>query len=417
MTPGGGALHVRRQRVSRIVRLAIPPLTRHPLRTALGVSGLAVGVAAVTIMVAIGAGAERRVLERVRAMGTDLVVVMAPPAPPIAGRQRQVETMTTLRVADAFAIADDATHARAVAPGVSRAMTVRRAGLNTIATVIGTTVTGARIRNVVVASGRPFEEIEDRERRRVALIGPVVARNLFGPIDPIGYEIRLDRIPFEVIGVLQPRGIDPGGTDHDNEVVIPLETAMRRVLNVPFVHAIYAQARHSSEVEALEGEVRTILDHRHRRRSGIATPFTIRNQAVALRTEAGAARTLGRMTLGVAALAVLVGGVGVLAIMLISVRERVREIGLRRAIGARRDDIWLQFLIESSLLAIGGGVTGAVLGVVGATIASIVGPWDLIIEWAAPALAVVASSVLGLAAGVLPAHRAARLEPIDALGR
>ena len=415
MTAPSLARRAKRVRLFRALKLSIRLLGAHRLRTAIGVSGLAVGVAAVTVMVAVGAGAEQRVLERVRAMGTDLVVAMAPPAPAIAGRQRQIETITTLRVADAVAVAEGAVHARAVAPGVSRTMTVRREGLNTTTMVVGTTVTGARIRNVVVASGRAFDEIEDRERRRVALIGPIVARNLFGTTDPVGHEIRVDRIPFEVIGVLRARGMDAGGTDHDNQVVIPLETAMRRVLNVPFVHAIYAQARRSDDVDALEREVRIILDQRHSRRSGIATPFTIRNQAVALRTERAATQALGRMTLGAATLALIVGGVGVLAIMLISVGERVREIGLRRAVGARRDDIRLQFLVESSLLAAAGGIAGAVIGVVGATLAAIVGPWDLVIDWRAPTLAIVSSTAVGLAAGILPARRAARLEPIDAL--
>jgi putative ABC transport system permease protein len=381
----------------------------------LGISGLGIGVAAVTIMVAVGAGVEARVLRRIRAMGTNLVVVLAPPAPAIAGRRRQVETVTSLRVTDAVALARDAVYARAVAPGVIRNMTVRHAGLNSTAAVIGTTVTGAWIRNVEVASGRVFDEIEDRERRRVALIGPVVARNLFGSADPVGLEMRIDRVPFQVIGVLRPRGTDPGGTDLDNEVVIPLETAMRRVLNVPYVDAIYVQARGSDELDALEGEVRTILAERHRRRSGIATAFTLRNQAAALRTERGAARALGRMTVGVAALATLVGGIGVLAIMLMSVRERVREIGLRRAVGARQEDIRLQFLAESSILAIAGSIVGAIVGVSGAAIAALVGPWDLVIDWRAPALAVVCSSTLGLAAGILPARRAAQLEPIEAL--
>jgi len=415
VTTTASALGVRRQRLSRVVRLSIRLLTAHPLRTTLGISGLAIGVAAVTIMVAVGAGAEARVLRRIRAMGTDLVVVTAPPAPVIAGRQRQIETVTSLRVTDAVALAQDAVHARAVAPGVSRTMTVRHEGLNTTAAVVGTTVTGTRIRNLEVASGRMFDETEDRERRRIAVIGPVVARNLFGSDDPVGLAMRIDRVPFQVIGVLRPRGTDPGGTDLDNEVVIPLETAMRRVLNVPYIHAIYLQARGSNELDALEREVRAILDERHGQRSGIATPFVIRNQSVALRTERGATRALGRMTVGVASLAVLVGGVGVLSIMLMSVQERVREIGLRRAVGARRDDIRLQFLAESSLLAVAGAVAGGMVGVAGAAIAAMVGPWDLVIEWRAPALAILFSTVLGLAAGILPAHRAASLEPIEAL--
>ena len=415
MSATGLAKRPRGRNLGRVMRLSVRLLATHRLRTALGVSGLAVGVAAVTIMVAVGKGAEQRVLQRVRAMGTDLVVVMAPQASAVAGRQRQVETMTTLRIADAAAIAQDAAHAQAVAPGVNRSMVVRREGLNTVATVVGTTVAGVRIRNVDIAAGRAFDETEDHERRRVALLGPVVARNLFGSSDPVGHEIRIDRIPFEVIGVLRRRGTDPGGSDLDNEVVIPLETAMRRVLNIPYVHAIYAQARESEGLDALEREVRSILGARHHGRSGIAAPFTIRNQAVALRTERGAARALGRLTVGVAVLALLVGGVGVLSIMLMSVRERVREIGLRRAVGARREDIRLQFVVESGLVAAAGGVVGAAVGVAGAAVGAAVGPWQLLIDWRFPLVAILCSTVLGVAAGVIPARRAARLEPIRAL--
>ncbi|MDQ3697863.1 MAG: ABC transporter permease [Gemmatimonadota bacterium] len=405
----------RRGKLARGLLLSLQLLAAHRLRTALSVSGLLVGVAAVIVMVAVGAGAERRVLERVRAMGTDLLVVSAAPAPRIAGRKRQVATLTTLRIADADAIAAESFIALAAAPDVSRSLVARWEGRNTTATVTGTTPEGLRMRNIRAQTGRLFDEGEDRERRRVAVVGGTVARNLFGDDDPVGREIRIGSVPFDVIGVMRRRGTDAAGTDLDNVIVVPLETAMRRVLSIPYVHALFIQAPSSARLDALEVEVREILGRRHRVRSGATEPFVILNQAVLLRTERGAARAMNQLIVSVAVLALLVGGIGILAVMLISVRERGREIGLRRAVGARRKDIQLQFLLESAMLAAAGGTGGVIAGLAVVGAAALLGLWELAVSWLAAALGVACSALLGVAAGVIPAARAARLQPIEAL--
>jgi len=407
---------IRKQhRLRRNLVLSFQLLAAHRLRTALSVSGLLTGVAAVLVMVAVGRGAERRVLDRVLAMGTDLLVISAAPAPRLTGRQRQVATTTTLRTQDATAIALESALALRAAPAVNAAIVARHADRNANTSVLGTTQDGLRIRGVVAQTGRAFDESEAREQRRVALLGPTLAHNLFGATDPIGLEIRLGRVPFEVIGVLRPRGVDVGGTDLDNVAVIPLATAMRRVLNIPYVHTLYVQARSSRQLDALEREVRDILLQRHHARAGSVQPFTIRNQAVLLRTERAAAQAMNRLIVGVALLALLVGGIGILAVMLMSVRERVHEIGLRRALGARQKDIQLQFLLESAFLATAGGTAGVILGLLAATAASLLGPWNLIVPWNAAGLGLLCSSLLGLLIGVVPAARAARLQPVDAL--
>lgn len=402
-------------KLSRSLRLSIRLLAAHKLRTALSMAGLVVGVAAVMIMVAIGRGAERRVLEQIQAMGTDLVVVSAAPAPRVAGRERQAETYTTLRLSDAELIARESAFARAAAPGVSRPVTVRRDGITTGTTLVGTTEEGLRIRSIETAMGRPFDAFEDLERRRVVVLGARVAETLFAAGDPIGLEVRIGRVPFDVIGVARTRGTDPGGADLDDIVFVPLETAMRRVLNIPYVHHLYVQARSTADLDALERDTREILRQRHRLRPGAPEPFLVQNQAVVLRIAGEAARHLTLLTASVAGMALAVGGIGIVAVMLVSVRERTREIGLRRAVGARRRDIHRQVVLETTLLAAVGGTAGIAIGLLAAQLAAWIGPWSVILPVRVAAFGAAASIAIGLVAGIAPARRAARLEPIRAL--
>jgi putative ABC transport system permease protein len=404
-----------RARLLKRLRLSFRILSAHRLRTALSISGLLIGVAAVIVMAAVGAGAERRVVERVRAMGSNLLIVTPAPAPRVAGRARQAAGMTTLRASDARVIAEEAPGAAAAAPAVLQPVVARFEGRNVPTTLLGTTGAGLAIRNLRARSGRLFDEIEERERRRVVMLGPSLAGALFGNDDPVGREIRLGGVPMDVIGVLTARGTDVSGGDLDHVVVMPLETAMRRVLNIPYVHALYVEARSTAGLAALEAELRGILERGHPRRAGAPEPWLIQNQAVLLRTELGSSRALKRLIVATATLALLIGGIGILATMLLSVRERVREIGLRRAVGAKARDIHLQFLLESGLLAGAGGTLGVIAGVMVAGLAALLGPWDLAISWPPALLALVAATGIGILAGVVPAIRAGKLQPIEAL--
>lgn len=405
------------RRLARSAAISARLLSAHRLRTLLSVSGLVVGVATVTVMAAVARGAEVRLLRQVRAMGTDLVVIRPAPAPRVPGRAQQSLTLTTFRPADVAAIQSTSALARAAAGEVRRTQVVRWEGRNTTTTVSGTTVEGLALRNMSAATGRPFDDDEDRQRRLVALVGPSLARTLFGTTDPVGRALRVGNTPVEVIGVLRPRGTDPGGADLDHVVVVPLETAMRRLWNVPYLDAIYVQARGSAQLEALETEVLGILGERHRPRSGSAHPFVVQNQAVLLRTEQGTARAMRGLIAGVSSLAVLVGGLGIVALSLLSLRERAREIGLRRAVGARRRDIQAQFLVESAMLGVLGGGLGIAVGITVAGVLALLGPWQLVLSWRAAALGLAVSVMLGLLVGVLPAARAARLDPIAGLRR
>jgi putative ABC transport system permease protein len=401
--------------LSRNALLSCQLLAAHKLRTLLSLTGVVVGVGAVILLVSVGKGAEQRILDRIRSMGTDLIIVNAAPARLMIGRQRTVATVTTLTPADARAITDECSFVVATAPAVNKSLVVRWEGNNTTTTVNGITPDGILIRKISLGSGRAFDAEEDRTRRRVAVLGPTVVKNIFGGADPVGQEIRLGNVPFEVIGMARARGIDANGADQDDIVFVPLETAMRRLLNISYLHTIYIQARDSERLPQVERDVRELLRQRQRLAEGRPDPFTIQNQTTVLKTQRGTAHSMTLLIGSVAGLALLVGGVGILAVMLISVRERTREIGLRRALGARRRDVQIQFLLEAALLAGAGGVLGILGGLAATHASAALGMWDTVISWPAAALGFVFSVTVGLIFGIYPAVRASRIEPITAL--
>jgi putative ABC transport system permease protein len=405
----------RRGNLARGLVLSIQLLAAHRLRTLLSISGLLVGVAAVMVMAAIGRGAEQELRNRLQTMGTDLLVISAAPAPRVAGRERQVDVQTDLSADDAIAILEASEAAIASAPAVNRNAVLRWEGLNRATALSGTTPEGLRIRNIRAASGRLFDDNDDEGQQRVAVIGPAVARSLFAGVDPVGRITRIGNLEFEIIGVAASRGIDPLGNDLDDFVAIPLQTAVRRVHNLNYVDQIYVQARNSDALEELEREVRDLLGTRLAERSGISAAYTIQNQAMLLRAERAATGALNQLVPVVSAIALMLGAIGILTVMLISVRERTKEIGLRRAIGASRRNIRTQFVLESGMLGIAGGAAGAAVGIAASWIAAYFGEWPLVIAWDAAAIGAACSFVLGLVIGLVPAARAARLEPIEAL--
>ena len=405
----------RRGNFARGLLLSIQLLAAHRLRTALSVSGLLIGVAAVMVMAAIGRGAEQELRNRLQTMGTDLLVVSAAPAPRVAGRPRQVAVQTDLNAEDAIALLADIPAAAASAPAVNRNAVLRWEGRNRATGLSGTTAEGLRIRNIRAGAGRLFDDNDDREQQRVAVIGPAVARSLFSGVDPIGRTMRIGALEFEVIGMAAARGIDPLGSDLDDFVAIPFQTAIRRVHNLNYVDAIYVQARSSNELEALEGDVRAILNTRLAERSGVSDAYVIQNQAMLLRAERSAVGALNRLVPAVSGIALMLGAIGILTVMLLSVRERTREIGLRRALGASRSNIRTQFVLESGMLGIAGGAAGVAAGLAASAVAAYFGSWPLVIAWDAAVIGAASSLILGLVIGLVPAARAARLEPIAAL--
>jgi putative ABC transport system permease protein len=401
-------------KLSKNIGLSVEILAANKLRTFLSVIGIVVGIASVILMVSAGKGAQKRILDRIRNMGTNLIVVNAGQTQIIAGRQRQMTTVRTLVLADAEAMAKECPSVALVAPFVSKKLTVRWEDQTANTIAVGMAATGFSIRNFEAARGRLFSEEEDRALKRVAVLGPTVAKNLFGEAGAVGLSIRIGRAPFEVIGVTAPKGIDQNGTDQDDLIIVPLGTAMRRLLNVTYVQSVYVQARDAASMGEAESEIRELLRARHRLR-GRPDDFTIQNQETLLATEREASESMTVLIGSVAGISLLVGGVGILAVMLIAIRERRGEIGLRRALGARRRDIRMQFLIESVLLAGTGGATGVLVGTACAYGLSALGYWETLISWPSAAMAFGFSAILGVFFGMYPASRAAGLEPIEAL--
>jgi ABC-type antimicrobial peptide transport system permease subunit len=322
--------------------------------------------------------------------------------------------VTTLIAGDAEALGDGLSHVRLVAPVQAQKLPVKWRDLSTHTNVVGTTPVYLTAKNARVESGRGFEQEEIRGALRVAVLGPSVVANVFGDFTPIGESVRINKIPFEVIGVLEARGVDALGQDQDDVVLVPISTGMRRLFNLDHVNSIYVQAGPGQTARAME-EVREVLRRRHRIREGKDDDFTLQDQTQALSTEMEAARSFTGLIAAVSAVALLIGGVGILAVMLIAIRERIREIGLRRAVGATERDVLVQFVLEALVISVLGGFVGLGLGVTAAVVAARLGDWPLVVSLGSVLLAVGVSTAVGVLFGAYPARRAARLDPTVAL--
>jgi putative ABC transport system permease protein len=400
--------------LSRNIILSAEILTAHKLRTFLSVLGIVVGVGVVVLMVSAGKGTEKRVLATIRSMGSNLIVVNAGQTSIIAGRQRQMDVVRTLIPADAEAVEKECPSVARAAAATGKKVTVRWEDREANTTVTGMDNSALAVRSFSLRTGREFDELELRSARRVAILGPTAAANLFDDADPIGRQIRIGKVPFEVIGVTHAKGTDANGLDQDDIVIVPLQTAMKRLLNVTYVQTVYVQAKASDLLDAAEREIAELLRQRHRL-TVRKDDFTIQNQSTLLAAERETTQSMTMLVASVAAISLLVGGVGILAVMLMAVRERTPEIGLRRALGARRQDIQNQFLIESGLLSGFGGGLGVAVGLALAKSASAFDLWEMVISWPAATLAFLTAVGMGVLFGLYPALRAARMEPIQAL--
>lgn len=401
-------------KLSRNIVLSLEIITAHKLRTLLSIIGIAVGIGAVVLMVSAGRGGQKQIMNHIQAMGTKLLIVNAGRTMVIAGRQRQMDTVKTLLVSDAQAIAQNCPSVALAAPCINKKLAVRWEDKDALTNVVGITTEGFMVRNITVASGRLFDADESRVIKRVAIVGQTVSVNLFGGADPVGQQIRIGKVLFEVIGLAASKGTDVNGQDQDDVIFIPLETAMRRILNITYVQTLYIQAINSLVLDSAEIEIASLLRQRHRL-DGKSDDFTIQNQTAVLEAEQAITQSITLLIGSVAGISLAVGGVGILAVMLMSVRERTQEIGLRRALGALRRDIRNQFLLESAMLAGAGGLVGVVGGVGLSVAVTAMGYWSTVISWLAVVVAFVFSVAVGVFFGFYPANRAAKLEPIQTL--
>ncbi len=398
---------------------ALDALRLHKLRSALTMLGIIIGVGAVIAMVAVGGGAREQVVAQIRSLGANLLIVM-PGNVTQGGVRLGSGAASSLTDDDAAAIAKEVASVQSTGPFMRGNAQLIASGLNWATSVIGIDNGWFDVREWDVEHGRVFEPEEVSRGAQVALLGQTVARNLFGGADPIGQELRIRNVPFRVVGVMGKKGQSTWGQDQDDVVLIPLNTARQRVLgrnqaNARAVGSIYVKVRDGENMQLAEDEVKSLLRQRHRLQPGQEDDFSIRNLADIAATREASARTLAVLLAAVAGVSLAVGGIGIMNIMLVSVTERTREIGLRLAVGARQWDILRQFLFEATGLAAIGGLIGVLLGVGSAYAISKTADWPLLIQPESIVLAVVFSGLVGVFFGWYPALRASRLDPIEAL--
>ncbi|MFO1423667.1 MAG: ABC transporter permease [Candidatus Competibacteraceae bacterium] len=386
------------------------------LRTALTMLGMIIGVGAVVLMLAVGQGAQATVRQAITAMGSALLVI-SPGSGSAGGFRGGVGTAPPLTLADARAMSQ-LPSLSAVAPVFPNGAQLVYGSRNWSTTVYGVTPDYLIVRSWSLDAGQPFTVGEVRRGTRVALLGQQVVRNLFGDEDPVGKTFRIKNLPFVVIGVLERKGQTLDGRDQDDAVLIPITAAQTKLFGVSFpgtVRFIIAQARSDGHMEDAEADLTQLLRARRRLGEGVENDFTIRNLTTVAETAALSARAMAVMLGAIASVSLLVGGIGIMNIMLVSVTERTREIGIRMAVGARRRDILLQFLLEALLLCVLGGLLGALLGVGGAWLVSEWADMAVVVTGGAIALAFLFAAGTGVFFGFYPARKAALLKPVEAL--
>jgi putative ABC transport system permease protein len=380
--------------------------------------GIIIGVGSVIAMVSIGEGAKSAIQAQVASMGTNMILIL-PGATSVGGVRGGSGGAVTLTVNDALDLRKKLSTLHETGWAKRDVMQIVYGNQNVNVPVNGISPTYLTIRDWSFTSGGPFTEEEMEATSRVALLGQTVVDNLFASgEDPVGKMIRIKNVPFRIIGVLAPKGQSPSGNDQDDVIFIPFTTAERRVLGTQFlgsVGVLFASTERPEDLPAAVEDIRRVLRDRHRLQPDQPDDFTIRTQVDIGKVQEGTGETLTIMMFSVASISLLVGGIGIMNILLVSVTERTREIGIRMAIGAKRRHILIQFLAEAITLSMVGGLLGVVFGILGAQATTMVAGWPTIISFDAIVVAFLFSVAVGLIFGIYPANKAARLNPIDAL--
>ncbi len=387
------------------------------MRSLLTMLGIVIGVGAVIVMVAVGAGAREMIGDQIRSIGSNLILVI-PGATISSGVRLGSGSVHTLKASDAEAIAKECPAVKITAPNWGEVTQVVHGNKNWKTRVSGTNENSFLIRDWPIRYGRMFTREEEKRAAKVAIVGQTVVENIFGDTYPLGKVIRIKSVPFTIIGVLERKGQSPRGDDQDDAVFVPLRTSQYRLFGTPFadeVQAIIVQAKDISLIHEAQKQIDELLTRRHKIGRNQEKDFTVRNLTEILET---AQRSLNIMTtlLGaIAAISLLVGGIGIMNIMMVSVTERTREIGIRMAVGARSTDIMRQFLIEAVVLTVNGGLVGTAIGVLGAYIFARTSGWPAAIDPFTVMTAILFSAAVGVFFGFYPAYKASRLHPIEAL--
>jgi putative ABC transport system permease protein len=397
------------------IRLALRAIARNPLRASLTVLGILIGVAAVVIVTGVGTGVRTSVASQIQAMGSNSMIIF-PQSRQSSGARGAQGSGWRLTEDDGRAILRESTSVKAIAPSLRAAGQIVYGDRNWNTSIVGTRIPYLVVRDWPVERGEMWTPSDEAVKAKVVLLGSSVATNLFGNEDPVGRTVRIGRYPYRVMGVLKSKGQSPFG-DQDDCVLMPISSYRTRVSRVPpgFAGALMASATSPETADRAEQQIDSILRQRHHLAEGDRPDYKILSQRELAEIQAQVFGLITGLLIGVAAISLVVGGIGVMNIMLVSVTERTREIGIRMAIGARAGDIQTQFLVEAVALAVFGGLAGSLVGVVAVRIVAAVMQWTIPLDPRPFLVSILVSGGIGVAFGFFPARRAAGLDPIEAL--
>ncbi len=399
------------------LKIALRALRTNKMRSFLTMLGIIIGIAAVIAMMAVGAGARHVIAQQIASIGSNIILVI-PGSTTSGGIRIGTGASQTLTSDDVKAIMAECPSVETAAPTVRSTAQVVFGNMNWSTIIMGSTPEMFDIREWPTISGRGFTRQDVDGAAKVCLLGQTVAENLFGAADPVGKVVRIKKVPFTVVGLLERKGQSPQGTDQDDVIFVPLTAAQRKLVGSQFpntVGAVLVKAKGEELLDKAESEVQSLLDQRHRITGAKEPDYSTRNLSEILAVAEQSSRAMSLLLGAVASISLVVGGIGIMNIMLVSVTERTREIGIRMAIGARKGDILLQFMTEAVLLTMIGGLIGICIGAAGATVVSGILSWPTLISIESVAIAFFFSGAVGIFFGFYPARKAAGLNPIDAL--
>jgi putative ABC transport system permease protein len=398
---------------STLLKVAGSSILKNKMRTLLTMLGIMIGVGAVIVMVAIGNGAQLQIKNQIGGLGTNLIIVMPGSGTP-GGVNQGAGSFNRLTVDDAIQLKRDGTLFNAVSPVVSARVQVIANGSNWRSSVNGVSTDFPVIRSWTVSSGSFFEDADVKAARKVAVLGATVVKNLFPDSGPVGAQIQIGKVPFTVVGVMAAKGQNAGGQDQDDVVLVPYATAQNRLSGNVRIGQILVSTASADDMAAAQQEVTTIMRDAHKI-PGTEDDFTVRNQTEIAEAMSSTTKVMSGLLAAIASISLLVGGIGIMNIMLVSVTERTREIGIRMAIGARGSDVLTQFLVESVVMSLLGGIVGLAIGYGGAALLGRLTGWATSTPASAVVIAVGFSAAVGVFFGFYPARKAASLNPIQAL--
>jgi putative ABC transport system permease protein len=401
-------------RTSVLIKVAAQSIIKNKMRTLLTMLGIVIGVGAVIVMVAVGQGAQTRIQQQIQNLGTNMIVI-TPGSSQQGGVSQGAGTFNRLTVQDAEALQREGTLLSAVSPVIfTRTQAIASQG-NWRTTVNGVSTAYRQVRDWPMQAGDFFTEADLRSTRKVAVLGHTVATNLFPGMDPVGQQVQVRNVPFTIVGVLAPKGQTANGTDQDDVIIIPYTTAQLRLAGRSFIGQILVSTSSAQEIPAAQNEIRSIMRQQHKLSPMEPDDFTIRNQDELAAAATGTTQVMSWLLAAIASISLLVGGIGIMNIMMVSVTERTREIGIRMAIGARGSDVLTQFLVESVVMSVLGGIIGLLVGLGGAALLGHFTGWSTATPPETVLLAVGFSAAVGVFFGYYPARKAAALNPIQAL--